>query len=391
MPMKLLLFLLLISVTSFAQPYAVGKRTIVFTDNSRSNRSISTDVFYPGTAAGTNVPVAGGSRQFPVVVFGHGFVMPASAYQWLADSLVPYGFIVAFPLTESGIAPSHEQLGRDMAFLCQRMMSLNDSTASFLYQRVLNRSAAAGHSMGGGASFLAMTYSSAITALFNFAAAESNPSAQTAAASVQRPSLLFSGSSDCITAPSVQQQLYNNIPYPCKSYINITGGLHCHFGNNDATCVLGQITSGCNSSSINAATVFQKTCSVLVPFLQYYLQGDCAAGQRFLAAYNNLTGVTKERVCSNDPYGCTVTGTTPPAAVVFRLYSSAAPAGTDLIISTDGKKISGYQLTDLAGRTLAVRSGLSAMLLTLPFPQRGVYFLRLLTGKQEAVYKVVRW
>lgn len=69
------LFLLLIS-NCFLQlnaQYQIGHTTITYIDASRSNRSIATEIYYPALTAGNNTTAAAG--QFPVIVFGHGFVM----------------------------------------------------------------------------------------------------------------------------------------------------------------------------------------------------------------------------------------------------------------------------------------------------------------------------
>ena len=288
--------------TAGAQSFLTGKRSITFIDNNRSNRAVATDLYYPANTAGNNVPVASGAEKFPVVVFGHGFLIGNASYNWLADSLVKYGYIVALPSTESGISPNHGNFGEDLAFLCGRITSLNDSSGSFLLNRVIKKAAVGGHSMGGGASFLAAAGTKpSINALFNFAAAETNPSATQAALLNEKPALVFSGSSDCIVLPAVQEAMYNNMSLACKTYINITGGLHCQFANNNSTCVLGQLTSGCNSSSVNATLVFSKTMSMIVPFIDFYLKDICTGGQVFSNIYNNLTGVTKRQSCQTFP------------------------------------------------------------------------------------------
>jgi len=310
--MKYILFLLLLtapSCYSVAQVYQTGRRSITFTDPSRNGRAINTELYYPANSTGNNLPIATGNTKFPVVVFGHGFVIPYSSYTWLADSLVKYGYIAALPTTESSFSPSHEQFGKDLAFLCQYIFSLNDSANSFLFGRVSNRSAVGGHSMGGGSSFLATGYHNGINAIFNFAAAETNPSAKNAALHVQLPALIFSGSADCIVPDSNQLRLYNNVPYPCKSFINITNGLHCHFANNDGTCATGQFLSGCNSSSITAQAVFQKTATLLVPFLDYYLKDSCGSRGIFDNRLAAMTGVNKEQSCLTDPFICSASST----------------------------------------------------------------------------------
>ncbi|MEP7164348.1 MAG: T9SS type A sorting domain-containing protein [Ferruginibacter sp.] len=286
--------------SSYAQPYSTGKRTVVFIDNSRTAREISTDIYYPANTAGNNVPVATGVTKFPVVVFGHGFLMGTSSYKWLADSLVKTGYIVALPATEDGIIPNHLDFGLDLAFLCGRVTSLNDSATSFLYQRVIKKAAVGGHSMGGGASILASaTLSSSINAVFNFAAAETTPPATLAAYLNLKPTLIFSGSADCIAPDSIQEVMYNNmLPFvTCKTYVNITDGLHCQFANNNLLCVIGQFASGCGITALSTSTLMTKTMALLTPWLDYYLKGNCQRGQVFLANYNGMTGVVKRRSC----------------------------------------------------------------------------------------------
>src|SRR6185436_8296985 len=115
-----LVFMLFCAFTLTAQPYSTGKRSVTFIDGSRTDRPIPTDIYYPANTAGNNVPIASGTAKFPVVVFGHGFLISSSAYKWLADSLVKNGYVVVFPNTEEGIVPSHLDFGLDLSFLCSR-------------------------------------------------------------------------------------------------------------------------------------------------------------------------------------------------------------------------------------------------------------------------------
>lgn len=290
--------MVLCAFASSAQPFSTGKRSVTFYDNSRSTRPIPTDIYYPANSAGNDVPLATGSAKFPVVVFGHGFLISSGSYKWLADSLVKTGYVVAFPNTEDGLVPSHLDFGLDLSFLCSRLTSLNDSSSSFLYQRVVKRAAVAGHSMGGGASFLAAaTQNSSIKAVFNFAAAETTPPASIAAFLDFKPTLIFSGSGDCVAPDSVQEAIYNNIFLACKTYVNITNALHCQFANNNLICQAGQLLSGCGFTSLSTQTVLNKTFSLVSPFLDYYLKDVCIRGDVFVATYNNITGVTKRRSC----------------------------------------------------------------------------------------------
>lgn len=295
-------FLLAGFAAAQAQNYQTGKRTSNFTDPARANRQVSTDLYYPADVAGNNVPIAAGTVQFPVVVFGHGFVIGTSSYERLADSLTKYGYIAAFPSTEGGILPSHDNFGKDISFLSTAIIAAGNNASSFLYQRVIPKAAVGGHSMGGGCSFLAAaTGNPAIQAIFNFAAAETNPSSTSAASSVNKPALIFSGSNDCIVPASTQLAMYNNVTAVCKTYINVTNATHCQFADNNFTCSLGQITTGCNSSSITVGTLYTKITSLLIPFLDNYLKDDCERGTDFLNTYNSITGVTKLNTCNTFP------------------------------------------------------------------------------------------
>ncbi len=378
-----ILFSILFTIQFFsviAQPYETGRRSVTFIDESRNNRNIATELFYPANTSGNNVPLANGAANFPVVVFGHGFVIAYSSYTWLGDSLAKNGYIVAIPTTEGALSPAHEEFGRDIAFLCSHIISFNDSAASFLFGRVKNRSAVAGHSMGGGASFLATNYNSSINAIFNFAAAETNPSAKLAALQTQISALVFAGSSDCIVPDTNQQRMYYNVPYTCKTFINITDALHCHFANNNGTCATGQFFSGCNNSPVTAPVVFEKTIALILPFLDYYLKDSCSSKTIFDNRLNTMAGITKETACQQNQFTCNNSNST----YIFTgsgnwdvannwanniIPPSSLPPGAEIIINPSGSNpcilnilqniSSGAKLTIAAGKNLLVQSNIS--------------------------------
>jgi dienelactone hydrolase len=393
--MKCQLAVLILILTGYcqlhAQNYATGTRTINFIDDTRSNRVVATTLHYPANTAGNNVSLATGTEKFPVVVFGHGFLIGTTAYQWLADSLVKQGFIVALPTTEGTISPSHEQFGRDLGFLAKRIVSLNDSAASFLFGRVLSRAAVGGHSMGGGASLLAMNYEPSIRTVFNMAAAETNPSSVSASAQIQKPALIIAGAADCVVRDTQQRRFYTQLPYPCKTFINIQHALHCHFANNDAICALGQISSGCNTSSVTAPVVFQKTMYLLIPFLQHYLKDDCAARSLFDSRYNDITGVIKERSCTGDPLSaCNVTPVNDPAFdKTVRVYPIPAQGNVVSIFSAS-QVVRRLWIYDIQGRLYKTyQPNTNKFILPLPESESGVYQIRLLLQNGLLVNKKV--
>ena len=79
------LFLIFIGTISVAQPFLIGHKQQAFIDASRSNRSIDTEIYYPANSSGDNVPMANGT--FPILVFGHGFLMTWDSYAYLWISI----------------------------------------------------------------------------------------------------------------------------------------------------------------------------------------------------------------------------------------------------------------------------------------------------------------
>lgn len=382
----LILFTILQFVNALCQPFAIGLRTLNLIDGSRNNRVISTDIYYPAQSSGNNTALVIGNNKFPVVVFGHGFSIQNNSYKWLADSIVKYGYIVAMPNTELSLSPNHEEFGRDLAFTASRILSFSDSANSFLFNRVLNKSAVGGHSMGGGCSFLAMSYNTTINALFNFAAAETNPSALMASLSIQKPSLIFSGSKDCIVPDSTQLKMYQRITYSCKTYININNALHCHFSNNDFTCSIGQITSNCNTSSINSSIVFEKISYLLIPFLNHYLKNNCEEKTNFNTRYQLIEGVAKQQLCNSDPQSnCIVTNNLVVNQLNdIKIYPNPIINNDNLYIETSSYKQLVITIISLSGKIIDQQkiSGLGIHLIQLP-AKKGTYFIKITDKNQR--------
>jgi len=274
-----------------AQPYLIGNRSITFFDASR-NRNIATNLYYPGVTAGSNAAVLAG--EWPVLVVGHGFVMGTDAYANLWNHFVPRGYIVALPTTEGGFGPSHNNFGQDLAFVVTALQAANNEAASPFYQRVAATSALMGHSMGGGASFLGAANNTAITTVVNLAAAETNPSAVAACAQVQVPTLMFAGSNDCVTPiPQHQEPMYAALTVPCRAFVNITGGGHCYFAENNFNCSFGELT--CTPApAISRAAQHSVVNDFATLWLDHFLKGE----EQALAAFIDSTASTSRAECA---------------------------------------------------------------------------------------------
>lgn len=289
--MRCLLFLCVfagISFYAYAQTFAIGHTTYLFADTTRPDREITAEIFYPAMFAGDDAPAVA-DEIFPYVIMSHGFLMTYDAYAYIWETLVPAGYIVVLPTTAGEFFPDHTEYAKDIAFLSLAVYALSDVSSNVLYGHIKNSCAAMGHSMGGGATFLALTYPNVINTSITFAAAETSPSAIEASAIAEVPALIFAGSDDCVTPSSTNQELmYANIPV-CKTLINITGASHCQFADYDFTCSLGELFC---SSAIDIETQHQIVNTFMMPWLQFFLYDDLAGKitfQESLLASSEIT------------------------------------------------------------------------------------------------------
>jgi hypothetical protein len=295
---KIYLVVLLAHVSSniFAQTYHIGHTSTDFYDNAR-NRNITTEIYYPSDTNGDNVPISLGN--FPVIVFGHGFLMSWDSYDNFWNSLVPEGYILCFPTTEMGFAPNHQFFAEDLSFIASKMQMESQNSSSIFNNSVLPKTGIFGHSMGGGASFLAAENNPNINTLVNFAATETNPSAILAASNVTIPSLIFSGEDDCVAPPVNHQNiLFDSLNSNCKTQINIISGGHCYFANENVLCSFGE--SSCNPN-LNILRTEQQgvTNDFLKIWLNFSLKSDQSSFSIFNDSLQSSNRITYSQYCNS--------------------------------------------------------------------------------------------
>lgn len=385
---KLILYFLVLtfySVTTLAQPFQVGHKQQTFIDASRSNRSITAEIYYPANTAGDNVAIASG--QFPVLVFGHGFVMTWSVYSPEWNGIVPNGYIMVFPTTETGFLPSHSNFGKDMAYLVGAMKTEGTTASSTFFGSVAATSAVMGHSMGGGSAFLAVQYDSTITAIATLAAANTNPSSIAAAAGISIPSIVISGSNDCVAPPNQHQiPMYTALASACKTFVSITGGSHCQFANSNINCSIGEATCS-PSATITSTAQKNTTLTLLVPWLNHYLKNNSAAGVEFQNLITTASGITSQQNCSlltttipNEITQSTITIFPNPFSSATTLQMNVPLVNATLTVySIYGETV--VQRSDINGKSVVLsRENLAS----------GVYFVRITEGsKIIAISKLV--
>lgn len=283
--------------TLTARAYEIGHTSTIYLDPARGNRQVGVEIYYPATVAGDDVPVApppaGG---FPPIAFGHGYMMAYNDYDYMWTALVPAGYILALPRTEGGLFPSHEEFGKDLAFLVRKIQQEGANPSSFFYSAVATTCAVTGHSMGGGASVLAAAEDPAITALANLAAAETSPSAIAAAAGITAPALMFAGANDCVAPPSQHQiPIYQALGSDCKALVTITGGSHCQFAEYDYLCGLGE--GGCTPPGLTREAQHAIVVALLRPWLDFVLREDGSAWAEYQARLAEAAGFTFVQDC----------------------------------------------------------------------------------------------
>jgi hypothetical protein len=332
-----------------AQQYAIGHISTTFTDSSRNNRSVPVEIYYPADNAGDNVPFTTlNNFSFPVLSFGHGFVMTWDAYQNVWTALVPSGYIIIFPKTEGSASPSHNALGLDLAFCVSELNRLNAEVTSPFYQRVDSMNCVMGHSMGGGAAHLAAANSTIIKSIATLAAAETNPSAINAAGQINVPGLVIAGGNDCITPPLNHQiPMYDSLASTCKNYISINGGSHCQMANSNFLCNFGELT--CTPSpAISRTLQHQILFRYLLPWLNYHLKNDCNSLQYIDSLMPTDSDITFVKQCNP----CSTTGINQIKSHDFTIYPN--PVNTTLTVNLSAEMDWPVQLNiiDLHGRTV---------------------------------------
>ncbi|NES14122.1 alpha/beta hydrolase [Micromonospora sp. PPF5-17] len=243
-------------------PYAAG---YVDTTVSAAGRSFSARITYPATAAGNGQPVAAG--RFPAIAFGHGFLQGVSKYASTLSHLSTWGFIVIAPTSQGGFAPDHSAFADDLnAALTWAVTQDTTAGARFAGHVSVDRLGLSGHSMGGGASILAAARNPKVVTVANLAAAETNPSAKAAAATVTVPVQLIAGERDGIAPVADHQRPIYLAKPPAKQLRTIKGGSHCGFMDSGSLF--------CDSGTISRTTQLQLARRLLTEWFLRHLAGD---------------------------------------------------------------------------------------------------------------------
>ena len=219
--------------------------------------------------------------------------------------------------------------------------------SAIFYNRVSLMNAVMGHSMGGGAAFLAPQFNSNIKSIVTLAAAETNPSAIDAASSIQIPVLVIAGENDCVTPPSTNQlAMYTSLGSACKTFVSINGASHCQMANSNFLCSFGEST--CNPQpTITRDQQHLVLAQYLTLWLEAQLKSDCVAGFDFNSLIDTDSRITYQKNCSQ----CN-----PLQSVSIQKTNSIAlypnPFSTFLYLGNLGEGIYTIKIYDSAARAI---------------------------------------
>jgi len=122
--------------------------------------------------------------------------------------------------------PSIEAIDQEFLVNAAREQSFNSSSP--LYGLINNQTGAMGHSMGGGSTVI--TGGTGLVQSLMTLSAEYDDAVGLAAKNTTIPSLVMTGSDDCICpAPTNAIPIFKDLNSPCKYYVNIMNATHCHF------------------------------------------------------------------------------------------------------------------------------------------------------------------
>lgn len=264
----------------------IVKYATTFKDPARKNREVPTIIYYPSNATGQGLPL---------VVFAHCYLGFDTWYEYIVNVTVPRGYIMAMVGTyNADPVTSPNDLADDQSFLLDHIVELASTDRTFVLYGMLGTTyAAAGHSLGGAASFIngntrnvRRTAVHNFTSIFTLSGCQPPPGDEILAALSHDtlPALLLSGTTDCMCGP-FGPTYYMRLPSKCKYFVDIVNATHCQmadmwFDNVVAdACHITEEALGCQIDK-KLLTMTEQLYMVnryVQPWIDFSLKGDASA------------------------------------------------------------------------------------------------------------------
>jgi len=247
---------------------AVGVTTADAIDESRGNRTLTTEIWYPAKRSGRDVePVR---KRHPLVLIAHGLCGSRLYYDYLAQQLASHGFVVAAPdfvgvtraACDAGqLVLSIGDLALDLSFVARE---LHDTAGPLgMWARHVRGAATAlvGNSLGGIAVVEAARMDSTFTAIVGLAPAVSAAAAPPLVGLTPRRAWMIMGATgdDLVSFSGWTQPFFEGLPAPAF-LVRFTGGSHTGFSDENP-----EITPDPRQAQHDATTRYA------TPFLLRYL------------------------------------------------------------------------------------------------------------------------
>ena len=214
-----------------------------------------------------------------MIIFGHGYQTSIGYYDYLWQAIVPQGYLMVLSDTQNALVWNFNDFGLDLAFLADQMQAEDANPASLFYGRIDAATAIMGHSMGGGATFIAGQLNPRITTVVGLAPSAVDSGVIDAAAQAQAACLVLAGSEDCIVpASSHAPPIYNAVPVSPKYYAQITEGSHCAFAQDARLCEIAEWGMCPFPDFLTDSTQRALTLLFVQPWLDATLKGRSDAG-----------------------------------------------------------------------------------------------------------------
>jgi len=227
-----------------------------------SHRVLVGDLDYAGLPGKVYVPAEG--KGLAAVAFGHDWRKNVKDYHATLRHLASWGFVVVAPDTETGLIPNHRNLAADLESSLQVAAGVKLGNGNITVSP--HKLGLIGHGMGGASAVLAAVDNDKIKAVGAYYPAQSSPSADAAARSLDIPGLIIgSGRSDIFNAGNPAKLAYNwggDV-----AYREITKGTQQGFSED----LFYKLAIGSGAFQASQAEIAR---GLMVGFLKHQLEGD---------------------------------------------------------------------------------------------------------------------
>lgn len=158
------------------------------------HRVLVGDLEFAGLPGKVYTPAEGAG--LPAVAFGHDWMTDISRYHNTLKHLASWGIVVAAPNTEQGIAPSHRGFAADLESALQIAAGVKLGSGKITVSP--GKLGFVGHGMGAGCAVLAATGRPKIRAVVALYPAVTSPSAESAARTIDVPSMILDAGKESV-------------------------------------------------------------------------------------------------------------------------------------------------------------------------------------------------